>query len=56
MLTYIIDTIPNILSYKVVGSLGECPKTQHIQIWSEITRIMKKEDGVVIGECTCYII
>ncbi|XP_066918410.1 leucine-rich repeat serine/threonine-protein kinase 1-like isoform X2 [Clytia hemisphaerica] len=55
LLSYIIEEIPGILSRKSFGGLGECPKTRYIQEWSELTRIIKKEEEVVIGTMLLFI-
>ena len=54
LIEFIIDKYPDILFTKTIGGLGECPRTEYIEIWSELTRIIKKEDGVITGMfCVC---
>lgn len=50
MIKYIVEHDHGILQKKIRGALGNAPNFEYIHVWTDLLKLVKSEQGLIIGK------
>lgn len=50
MIKYIVEHDHGILQKKIRGALGNAPNFEYIHVWTDLLKLVKSEEGLMIGK------